>query len=197
MHLPTSAEVSEPSLSTEAGATLAEVPAVASASVAENINKIDQARLTTKANQVQQANRMLSRNKKKINSFNVGDYVLLKTEGIDRSIADPVNLLCIILEKKDVLFKLGCKVGILDSMFGFNAFEKTELVTTFLKQDIPDKKISVREAIRSLSVGHGQGVLKCNCKAGKCDKCSCAKASQKCNSRCHGGYENNKCLNKI
>ena len=48
-----------------------------------------------------------------------------------------------------------------------------------------------------MSVGHGQWVLKYNCKAGKCDKCSCAKASQKCNSRCHGGYENNKCLNKI
>ena len=44
-------------------------------------------------------------------------------------------------EKKDVLFKLGCKVGILDSMFGFNGFEKkNKIVTTFLKQDIPDTK---------------------------------------------------------
>ena len=113
---------------------------------------------------------------------------------------DNCNILCIIIEKRDVLFKLGCEVGVLDSMFAFNSIEKTNLVYSFTEKDIPDRVLSVREAIRMLSVGHGQGVLKCNCRTGKClsGRCSCAKAypSQKCNSRCHGGCENKNCKNK-
>ena len=154
----------------------------------KKINNIEFIRKTTQQNQAKQAQSMLNKNKKKINSFNIDDYVLLKTEGVDRSIADPINFLCIILEKKDVLFKLGCEAGVLDTMIAFNTFEKTEIVTNLKKENVPDKKISVREAIRFLSVGHGQGVLLCNCKTGKCDgRCSCKKANQNCNSRCHGG----------
>lgn len=53
-----------------------------------------------------------------------------------------------------------------------------------------------REAIRLLSVGHGQGVLKCNCK-GACKNCNCVKHKQKCNSRCHNGQNNVKCTNCV
>lgn len=53
--------------------------------------------------------------------------------------------------------------------------------------------ITVREAIRELSVGRGQGVLKCNCKGNCAGRCSCAKAGQVCNSRCHEGNPNPKC----
>ena len=80
------------------------------------------------------------------------------------------------------------------------SFEKTNLVTDFSAADIPkqiDKKtkkvtdkyveLSVREAIKALSVGHGQGYVKCSC-TGKCatNKCSCKKAGIACSSKCHG-----------
>ena len=45
--------------------------------------------------------------------------MLLRTDGVDRGIADPMNIICIILEK-NVLFKLGCEVGTLNTMFPFN-----------------------------------------------------------------------------
>jgi len=131
---------------------------------------------------------MLRRNKKQINSFKIGDYVLLKVDGVDRSAADASNLLCIILEKKNDLFKLGTKAGVLEGYFAFNSFEKTEIVTDFTKEDIPDKVLPARSAVRALSVGHGQGVMRCNCKKGDCrsGKCRCFKANQICQSKCHG-----------
>ena len=88
--------------------------------VKEKLIKLSKAREKAKNGQDKQAKQMLATNKKQINSFKVDDKVLLHTEGIDRSSADPVNLLCIILEKKDILFKLGCEAGILDTYFAFN-----------------------------------------------------------------------------
>ena len=171
--------------------------AVGSDSQENNLQRIESARTKALNGQKKQAKKMLEKNKKLINSYKTGDLVLLHTDGIDRGAADAINILCVILEKKHELFKLGCEVGILDTHFPFNAFEKTQLVTTFKANDVPDKQLSVREAIRLLSVGHGQGVLKCNCKTGECNagRCSCFRANQKCNSRCHGGCENKNCKN--
>ena len=98
------------------------------------------------------------------------------------------------MEKKDELFKLGCKVGVLNDYFAINSFDKTDLINDFNINDIPiDKKtkshllLSVREAITKLSVGHGQGYIKCSC-TGDCKtlRCSCRSASLKCSSKCHG-----------
>ena len=125
---------------------------------------------------------MLKKNKKQINSLKFGNLVLLRT--VDRGAADAINILCIILEKKDIMFRLGCEVGVLNTMFPFNVIEKTQLVSSFSKESIPDVQVGVREAIRLLSIGHGQGVLKCNCKTGKCNKnftCKKAIPTQECN----------------
>ena len=89
---------------------------------------------------------------------------------------------------------MGCEAGVLDTLFGFNVLEKTDLITKFNKNNVPSRVLSVLEAVRELSVGTGQGVLKCNCKTGDCTtgRCSCSKADppQTCNSRCHGGNVN-------
>ena len=47
--------------------------------------------------------------------------------------------------------------------------------------------MSVREAVRELSVGKGQGYLKCAC-TGTCatNRCSCKAAKLACSSKCHG-----------
>lgn len=95
--------------------------------------------------------------------------------------------------KKNELFQLGCRAGVLDTYIAFNCFQKTDLVTDFDADYIPkDKngdfvKVGPREAVRILSIGHGQGYLKCNC-TGNCatNRCSCRKAELKCSSKCHG-----------
>ena len=136
---------------------------------------------------------MLNKNKKKINSFNIGDLVLFHSEDVDRGMADPQNILCVIITKKNELFEIGCRAGVLDSYVAFNCLEKTDLVTEFCRDFIPTDnegnfiKVGAREAVRILSIGHGQGYLKCNCN-GNCatNRCTCRKAELKCSSKCHG-----------
>jgi hypothetical protein len=159
-----------------------------------NIEKIrDKAIESTK----QQANVMLSRQKKVINSYKVGDFVLFRCSDVDRGAADPENLLCIIIEhiENSIQFRLGCKAGILDQTYPFNSLTKTELVSDFKLEDIPDKTVIVRQAISLLSLTGGQGVKKCNCRTSDCNsgRCSCKVANRQCNSKCHGGNANNNC----
>ena len=45
--------------------------------------------------------------------------------------------------------------------------------------------VHVREIVKQLSLGHGQGYLKCSCR-GKCrNRCSCKAAGLACSSKCH------------
>ena len=105
--------------------------------------------------------------------------------------------MCVILDKKKEMLQLGCEAGTLNTMFPFSVCDKSDY-PGFTRDNVPDVEIGVREAVRLLSVGNGQGVLKCGCKTGKCNKnCTCFKANQKCYSRCHGGHENANCINKL
>ena len=130
---------------------------------------------------------MLKRNRKHINSFKIGDLVLLKVDDLDRGSVDAANLLCVIMDVKKDLFKLGTKAGLLDGHFAFNDFDKTDIVTQFNKDDVPQIDLAVRSAVTALSLAHGQGVLKCNCAKGNCNsgKCKCFKTGRKCGSKCH------------
>ena len=59
--------------------------------------------------------------------------------------------------------------------------------------------MSLREAIRKLSGGTGQGYVRCNCGlTAKCsiNRCSCKLAKISCSSKCHGKSEDAKCINK-
>ena len=70
---------------------------------------------------------------------------------------------------------------------------------TFTIEQVPkDKKVSVREAVRAVSIAHGQGVKACGCVSGKCNggKCGCFNSKVPCNSRCHKGNLNPNCCNK-
>ena len=107
--------------------------------IEQRILRVKSARNVAGKAQGMQAEQMLKKNKKQINSIKVGDHVLLYSDGIDRGASDPENLLCIVLEKKDISFKLGCKAGTLDSYFPFNVFTKTDLVSTFDQTQINDK----------------------------------------------------------
>jgi hypothetical protein len=111
--------------------------------------------------------------------------------------------LSIIMEKMPdgKMFKLGHTSGIISECFPFNVLTKLSDSSAFnLKiEDVPDKEVSLREAIKSVSIAHGQGFKACNCVSGTCGKgtrCSCFKDGIKCNSRCHKGKDNPKCTMK-
>ena len=61
-------------------------------------------------------------------------------------------------------------------------------------EDVPDKELSIREIVKDLSIGTGQGFKKCTCK-GKCTSkiCKCFKENLICNSACHP--KNSSCNN--
>ncbi len=159
------------------------------------VEEIAEARTIASTGQNKQADKMLKKNKKAINGLKVGDLVLVTVEGVDRGAADAKNILGYVIEKRHDGFKVGCKVGIMDPVFQWNQLNKTELVSDWKIEDIPKKELSIRSAVVALSVGHGQGVLKCGCKKACGGKCSCLKAKQICNSRCHGGNKNKHCTN--
>ena len=79
---------------------------------------------------------------------------------IDLDATNAENLLCIILERipDSIQFRLGCKAGKLDQTYPFNVLTKTELVTPFNIDDVPDKVVSVRQAVTTISIAGGQGV---------------------------------------
>ena len=102
-------------------------------------------------------------------------------------------------------------MGVLDVYYAFNSFFKTNLEGSFTIEKIPkviDKKtgketdeyvkLGIREAVRLLSVGTGQGFIKCSCNINaKCSttRCSCKAAKISCSSKCHGKSEQAKCTN--
>ena len=73
---------------------------IASQIVKTRESTIVTARAKAVVGQDKQAAKMLQRNKKAINSFKVGDLVLLATEGVDRGASDAPNILCFILAKR-------------------------------------------------------------------------------------------------
>ena len=86
-----------------------EVDEEANAAVALKVKQISEKRAKGKKATQEQADKMLSRQKKVINSFKVGDKVLLPVDGVDLGAADAENLLCIILERipGSIQFRLG------------------------------------------------------------------------------------------
>ena len=91
-----------------------------------------------------------------------------------------------------ILFKLGWRARKLDQSYHFNSLTKTDLVTDFKLEDMPDRIVSARQAISTISIADGQGVKKCSCKSGDCSKCSC-KGNGQSNSKCHGEKPNPNC----
>ena len=107
-----------------------------------------------------------------------------------------------ILEKNNNMFKLGHKGGVLKDWYPWNVLQKISGVGMgFSRDDVDQSKIiSVREAVKCVSIAGGQGFKACNCVTGKCGKgtkCNCYRDGVKCNSRCHKGQYNKNCTMKV
>jgi len=101
---------------------------------------------------------MLSRNKKAINALNEDDIVLFKEDDVYLGSADAPNLFCVILEKKDDMFKLGHKESVLNQTIPYNVFQKIDGIgMDFSRADVPmDIKISVLEAVKCVTIDGDQ-----------------------------------------
>ena len=106
-----------------------------------------------------------------------------------------MHLICRIIDidYTKSLYELVCAVGVLETMYARNYFD---LVKTDLNMEFKlDQSVSVRQAVNEISIGGGQGMVKCNCTAAcMTSRCGCKKLNLLCNSRCHGS--NSQCKNK-
>ena len=81
---------------------------------------------------------------------------------LDRGLVDRPNLLCEVIERYESYYKLAGEAGVLEGYFQRNTFQlKTKEVEFNVNRE--EKDIPVRTAVTILSLGHGQGVVKCNC----------------------------------
>lgn len=119
------------------------------------------------------------------------------TDKIDRSPADPPNLLCVVTDLKNYVYQLGTAAGIIKSWFNRIDFRKADSSFIKLHEVEKTKFISVREAVSSVSLFGGQGYSKCYCQPSKMqcrnNRCLCFKSQTKCGSRCH---KSGPCANK-
>ncbi|RNA29266.1 KRAB-A domain-containing 2-like [Brachionus plicatilis] len=146
-----------------------------------------------RTNQGKQAELMKLRSKKYIPEVNIGDFVTLPIPEVE---TEAPNLICRIvdIDYDKSLHELASEAGVLNTLFARNCFELIKDCVVDIQVKL-DKSLSVLEAVSQLSIGGGQGMVKCNCTS-QCltNRCSCKKGGLLCNSRCHGG--NSSCKNK-
>jgi hypothetical protein len=164
--------------------------------VENNINRLIGIRNEVAINQSEQAERMKSRSVAYLPEVNIGDFVALSVPPVDRGLSDPPNIICRVVDIDFThdLYELVSEGGVINIMLARNTFEKLKS-NHFDLHFVLDKSLSIRQAVNQISIGGGQGVLRCDCK-GNCSRkiCKCFKHELKCNSRCHAS--NSKCANK-
>lgn len=126
----------------------------------------------------------------------VGDFVGLRIDKVDRTNTDPKILPCVIVEERDGRVKVACVNGIIDQwwpldvLVGLSAVsdELVNLVISGLPEIsmITASKLYVRGAINGVC---------CSCKGGcKTKQCTCKRNQVFCSTKCH---KNTACCSNI
>lgn len=157
-------------------------------------NKIENERQESYSGQKRAAEKMTETSNKKFKSIDIVSYVYLTVPKVDRGPLDSKNLIGKVIDMKNGLYRLGTSKGIFKTWFSRNDIQ--ESLVDF-KDEVPDKIITVREAIAYFSRFGGQGFQKCFCKGStkQCstNKCTYFKNKNLCSSKCHGSST---CSNK-
>lgn len=129
---------------------------------------------------------MVRQTRNKLKEIRPCECVAVFVSEFDRG-GDPANIVGVVIEVKDNKYRIGTKGGIIENWLERNCFERTRF-TGLTEKNVPNNVLSIREIVRVLSVGTGQGYKRCLCKS-KCEnnRCTCYKNKMKCNSACHGG----------
>ncbi|CAI6377295.1 unnamed protein product [Macrosiphum euphorbiae] len=121
---------------------------------------------------------MLKSPSSRFDPLEIGSTVRVSIPDVDRARGAPRNLLAVVLDVENDLYKLvPCKEKLLD-------------IPKFIKE----KELTLREAAGLSSISGTQGYQRCHCKT-KCknNKCACRSSGKLCNSKCHGSLP---CENK-
>ena len=122
---------------------------------------------TVALNLKKHAQKMVGRTNKNLKGVEIGHCVTVPVSQFDKGCGDPNNVIGIILAKKDGNYQIGTRGGVIDRWMPRNAFE----AVTFRglgEEDVPKFTLSIREIVRKLSIGNGQGFVRCSCKSSKC-----------------------------
>ena len=134
--------------------------------------------------------------------FEAGQSVSVKIPAINHGGTELKRIPCVVIDLIHDKYRIVCKYGILNDLYGANDLEKYEGLIDFEFKKI-NNKVSLTTAAIAASNGRRTKALNeievsCACK-GKCDdkRCKCFKNDIKCNSHCHGKIEGtHKCTNK-
>ncbi len=132
---------------------------------------------------------------KKNNSYKVNDIINLKISRADKAKLGRTHLPCKVLEVKSKgFYKLGFSEGVLNINYQSKSLESTKLTSMTELANIPDKIVTVTEAVRLQNNASNKKLVKFKCPATNCStmKCPCKKLDSACNDKCHPGR---KCQN--
>ncbi|XP_022180171.1 SCAN domain-containing protein 3-like [Myzus persicae] len=174
--------------------------------VTSDIELVDQrkqnildARQSSAHNLEKQALKMVKTSNRKYDELSVGTTVRLSIPDVDRARGSPRNVLAVVTEVKDDLYKLCTESGFLKHMYTRSEINPCkanllDLSTVLKSAGQSEKPLSLREAATVNSISGAQGYTRCQCKT-KCktNRCACRSASRICNSKCHGSLP---CENK-
>ncbi|CAB4409329.1 unnamed protein product [Rhizophagus irregularis] len=124
---------------------------------------------------------LMEKKVKKKDIFKVGDIVNLKIPKADKGKLGRSHLPCKILKVKPKgFYNLGCFAGTLNVNYKGNCLESTELTSMAELTNIPNKVVTVTEAVRLQS---NVNSVKCKCPNTNCStmKCACKKLNLSCN----------------
>ena len=140
---------------------------------------------------------MVKRSRIVFSSVQIGSNVTVPIPSVDRSRADPRNIIGVVTEcSHNKLYTIAVKGGILDRKYSRNQFDVCAMILYSSDDVCTDKNISLRQAVQLESRCGGQGFTRCNCAGSKrcqTNRCKCFKARLVSNSRCHSSLP---CINK-
>ena len=167
-----------------------------STQIERHVEEINHIRKTVNKRLHDQAEMMLLRAEKRAKAAEVGMTVRVRVPEVARGRADHPNVLGVITERKNNMFRIGTiYAGVLEHLYSRNMFDICTESFITVSQVKTDTVIPLRSAAGMASVsGTTQGFVECNCK-NKCinSKCGCREKNVLCNSKCHSSMT---CANK-
>ncbi len=141
-----------------------------------------------------EAEKMINSSDKLLTVMDIGKNVTVSIPSVDKGRVDFRNIMAVVLEQINNNYRLGTENGIISRLFPRSKLTFVEQ-NFFGPENVPqDIMISLRQESTLSSFGHGQGVIKCNCRKNCFSKrCICKSKNIFCNSRCHNS---NSCFNK-
>ncbi|CAB0036291.1 unnamed protein product [Trichogramma brassicae] len=107
-----------------------------------------------------QAKRMKLRSDKLHKQVTIGDCVIVPIPDVDRAKSDLRNIIGVVLEENDGLYRIGTKNGVINKQYSRSEFDVCQ--QKFLqKSDVPTTTLPLRTLASQQSHAGGQGYFKC------------------------------------